>query len=177
MRWFLCILSIFILCASFADVAKAQVASSQSSSEEQPPLDVLDYVPEAYIAEATAFDRECKTNVMMKQNYDCACLSLKFLERRMDLGPTASNATVRDSIQGECIDRTEMAGHEYVDCLRGNAFMEPGTDPEAYCECYVDTYINLIEQYKPTLRIGRLTPLKSRAHITCRNPEFARQFY
>ncbi len=142
--------------------------------------DVFANVPDEYIKEAGDYHQACEKNTMLSMYHDCSCLSLRFLEKRIEFGPEAEYSKIDMSLEGECSDNVEAIGFEYEQCLRAPinlASQAKKDDPIGFCECYARTYIDLVKRYQPSLRSAKLTPLRTRASTTCRDPEFARKMY
>lgn len=139
--------------------------------------DVFANVPEEYIKEAGDYHQACEKNTVLAMYHDCSCLSLRFLEKRIELGSEAPFSQIDMALVGECRDDVEAIGHEYNQCLNGYAAAPKDRDPIEFCECYARTYIDLVIRYKPALRSAKLVPLRTRASTTCRDPEFARKIY
>lgn len=135
-------------------------------------------VPDVYIDEALLFEQQCETHHVMGQYYNCGCMAVSFLEKRMDLGPGASADSIIMHIGKGCIDATEAAGSEYLKCMANSHFYALGDrSPEAFCQCVANTYSKLFENIgkapSPKLKLG----LNSQAVMMCSNPAMAQRLY
>ncbi len=135
-----------------------------------PKQDKMDKVPDEYIEEANSFYDECAGNYFMGQYYNCECLSLAYLDERIDGGPTMEASRIKQNITNECRDAIGAAGPIYQKCLqRANRF-NYGTDPEIYCECVANTYVKTISRDAPSINSKSMVSYQSYAYNVCNNP-------
>ena len=127
--------------------------------------------------EAKAAYNNCKGNINTRAYYDCKCLAFEHLLERIEAGPDLGSSTISFRIQDRCRDATEAAGVEYDSCLREYATLPPGTDPQAFCNCYANTFSKMIDARAPMLQSKTIVPLKVRARVTCSDPALARKLY
>ena len=135
-----------------------------------PQQDKMDEVPDEYIEEATAFYDECSNHYTMRQYYNCECLSLAYLDERIDKGPIESSSAIKQRLESECRDAIGAAGPIYQKCLRKANGFNPGTDPEKYCECVANTYVKTISEDKPFIDSRSMVSYQVQAYGACDNP-------
>ena len=113
----------------------------------------------------------------MHQYYNCECLSLEYLKKRID-DPKATRNSIVLSINKMCADATIAAGHAYKQCLT-NASLTPGRDmpPEKYCQCYANTYAKLYENAGQAPGSNVFVELQTQAYVACQDPEMAKRLY
>jgi hypothetical protein len=134
-------------------------------------------IPDEYIEEAAAVQRECEGGYVLSQYFDCECRALKYLEQRVLLGATADPGLIEMNIKKECRDSTRAAGAEYNRCLINYADIDRNRNPEELCECFANTYSELMDRYKPSVLAKTMVDVRTRALQTCVNPAYARQKY
>ncbi|MEZ5814785.1 MAG: hypothetical protein R3E13_08760 [Alphaproteobacteria bacterium] len=140
---------------------------------EAPPRtqDAMDKVPDEYIAEAGAVYDECLASYTMSQYYNCECLSLAFLDARIENGPSVAASSLKQGLSHMCRDAVGAAGPVYQSCLdKANRF-SPGTDPEKYCECVANTYVKDISRNAPFLDSRSMVSHEVLAYTACDNPD------
>ena len=164
-------LSFLVVFSCFSAPAFAQPMQNQTPSAQEDPLDDI---PEEFIAEAAAYYRECTTNTTLQNFYDCKCMASTYLDFRIELGPSAAKSNILTRLMSECRDYTQITGQEYSECLLKTHKLPVGTDPEAYCECYVNTYISMLERRNPVIRSANLAPLKTRSAVSCQSQNLQR---
>lgn len=147
-----------------------------ATEEERQAVDFSD-VPDAYIKEAQKVYQTCTRHAVRPLYFDCKCFSMRFLEERMDKGNAPSTASLEFNLRNECRDSTGAAGQEYNNCLNSNSLMKPGTDPEAFCSCYGNTFSRLVDNAAPAIQSKSLNPFKVQARVTCNDPALANRLY
>lgn len=146
-------------------------AQEQPADDAQASQNPYDDIPDEFIAEAASYYNECATSYTQKNYYDCKCLASKYLDFRIEEGPTAPKSSILTRLTPECRDYTHITGQEYGECLRKTHNLPAGTDPEAYCACFVNTYISLLERSNPVIRSANLRPLKTRSAVACQTQQ------
>lgn len=125
-------------------------------------------VPYSYIVEAQNFHEECLADSRLFQFYDCKCLSVKFLDRRVEVGPGPGKKTIMLSLQGECKDGTYVAGMKYEECMNnGTVMFSPRKTPEEYCACLGNETARLYESRSVLPGTYSYIRLVSQAHLNC----------
>ncbi len=132
--------------------------------------DEMDEVPDEYLQEADAYFGKCSTDYVTKQYYNCACASSVLLRERILLGPTVPQTTIMGRVLGECFDAINTAGPIYDKCLRRVSHFKPGTDPEKYCECVANTYVEAMNLQKPSIKSETMVRYEVFANTRCMNP-------
>lgn len=159
-------LTVFFLCAfilsSFAqaqetlddlveaiDNPEGELIEPEENILETPPSfeEQLKDIPDEYLAEAENFKNQCREMAHMRQHYDCRCLAVKYLDKRIEVGPDVKGGIIAFEIAGECQDATEAAGIQYQRCMSSPTLMPQNVDLEAYCTCLGNTYARLYERY------------------------------
>jgi len=174
MRVFSNISVIFVLFVGLSLVCTTGSAHAQTpdpASALQAPQDEMDEIPDEYIKEANAFYDECSAEHKLHSYYNCECLSLAYLDKRIELGPTETQSGILSKIQKQCRDAVGAAGPAYTACLRKANMFQPGTDPEKYCECVANTYVESLNQFAPQIRSRSIVRYQTYAYTVCNNPE------
>lgn len=127
----------------------------------------LDDIPDEYLYEYGDVLKTCQGTKNMRLYYDCSCYAMRFLEIRVEEGPTTPRNRITFMMRGQCMDATEAAGREYNSCLGNIHILPAGTDPEKFCECYANKFVEYIEYYQPQLQSRPLTALRVRSHKEC----------
>ncbi|MCC6597192.1 MAG: hypothetical protein IT559_00135 [Alphaproteobacteria bacterium] len=169
------ILGLFLVQLGFVAGARAQQANDPLTTE-PPPLDMRT-VPEKYLTEAMAFNDRCAADRNMTQYYDCQCLSLAYLKKRVTEGPIPPGSSISLSVLGECRDATQAAGTIYNACLNRAASFQPGTDPEIYCTCVANSYVRLMDGLRPPINSRTMVRYQTQAMVSCNDPALARKLY
>lgn len=134
-------------------------------------------MPDEYIEEVSEVYNSCQGNFTKRMYYDCECFAFEFLQKRLDAEPYESTDALVFELRYMCRDATEAAGQEYNSCLTKTNNMKPGTDPEAFCECYANNFAIMINNAIPTLQSRTISPYKIRAWVMCNDPRMARNLY
>lgn len=134
-------------------------------------------LPDDYLQEYRKVLNDCRSTHIYNLYYDCGCYALRFLEKRVENGRGVPKQRIKSSLNEECRDATNAVGHEYNECLKTNTNMSAGTDPEELCACYANTYIRLVDSFKPRLQNRSLSQFKVRAKLQCKDPTAARRRY
>lgn len=176
MRFFsyiLLVLGILVLCGP----AQAQEHAPLPPADDVPlssPRDHMDDVPDAYIEEANAFYDECSASDLMSQYYNCECYSLAYLDKRIEMGPTVVRTSILSEIENECRDAVGAAGRAYMECLSKANMFKPGTDPEEYCECVANTYVDMMNTAAPRVSSRSIVRLQTYSYTACTNSQTGR---
>lgn len=155
-------LSLFLIGGVSALTAYAQTdiqAGAQTEDTEK--------IPEEYLQEANEVYSACANDYNESQYFNCECLSLSYLDERIRLGPTASSYEVRTNLGRQCFDAINAAGPTYDSCIRKANRLQPGTDPELYCECVANTYVRLLQGQKPRINSKSITYFRVEARKRC----------
>ena len=194
LKAFRCALSCFILglaalapvCAVAAEAQKPptnkqELEQTLKNAPQKPmpgKIDPYADLPEEYIQEAQNYFHLCETTGSMYLYYNCKCLASKFLDKRIELGPKASNTSIALKISNECADATQAAGYEYKQCIQHGPMMPPEIPLEEYCSCYANTYAKLYEQGSSGGPGSRTSVnFRTQAYIMCHKPEVAKKLY
>ncbi len=127
----------------------------------------MEEIPDEYIEEAQKFYDNCEADFNMNSNYDCQCLSVKYLDERIERGPDSAAGSVLLSIQKECPNTVGAAGFAYTECLRQGTMMSLYQPIEEYCECYANTFAKLYKNAKVTPGSQHFTALKTQTRLMC----------
>lgn len=157
----------FIALAGFpAAWAQDDATPAQTTS----PPDMYDGIPDEYLEAADEFYGQCASDEKYYYYYDCACLTVRYLDKKIEMGPAATDDYIMLQIQNECADSTYTTGVAYSKCLGNAALLPRDVFPPDYCECYANTYGKLFEQYNLAVTPRNLLALRSRAHSLCYDP-------
>ena len=158
----------FITSLTFPGLFFAQFSYAQDVTAPPPAQDSMDKVPDEYVEEAGQFYDMCSADTVRSQYFNCECLSLAYLDRRIEVGPTESASSIELSINKKCRDAVGAAGPVYQACLRRAYRFEPGTDPEKFCECVANGYVETMNQVQPEIDSRRMVQYQTQAYATCR---------
>lgn len=161
------------------DFAPSLLAPTPRQSEQNTSTsrDDLKDIPDEYIEEAIAFGRECSSDPQMQLYFDCRCMTVKYLDRRIELGKDAHFSAVRLGVGPQCADGTGIAGQLFEGCKGRYSQIPAGKDPEDFCSCYGNTYAKLYENYGRVLRSPQHVSFMAQARMACTNSENARRIY
>ena len=159
------------LCLAIGGIglSNSVLAQDRAPTSPAPPLhtDKMDNVPDEYIEEASAIYDECAGDHAIRQYYNCECRSLAYLDERIQQGPVAQPLLILQAIDEQCRDAVEAAGEVYLACLRKANRFEPGTDPEKYCECVANKYVEEINTFQPAINSQNIVRFQVRAYLGC----------
>jgi len=128
-------------------------------------------VTDAQLEEAQHFFNQCKTDKDLSKNYDCKCISANFLQKRIELGPTASEDLVFLEIQSTCPNVVETTGHAYSSCMTRAAprgLRDIGI--KDYCECIAREWSKAYERLNGQVDVSIKIAIQSKAQMHCLNP-------
>ena len=149
----------------FVCLLAAPFAHAQTDVEDE-----YDKIPDEYIEEADNYFDTCRQDYITSQYLNCACMSTTLLRERIARGPTVPQTTILLEINDECFDAINSAGPIYEKCLKNSYSFKPGTDPEKYCECVANTYVEAMNLQKPTIRSTNMVQYNVYANSKCRDP-------
>lgn len=139
--------------------------------------DDLKDIPDEYIEEALAFGDSCAVNRQMQLYFDCRCMAVKYLDRRIAAGPDAAPSSIQVGIGAECADGTGISGRMFESCRSNYASVPKGKDPEKFCACYGNTYAKLYENYGRPIRSRQHVSFMAQSRTACVDVRAARQLY
>ena len=143
---------------------------------EQSASDLSD-IPDEYIIEASQFGEYCRNDHTMPKYFDCRCMAVAYLDKRIERGPYVSASSIRNKITKECKDASGAAGDVYQHCLTDIENAPTHLDPEEYCSCYGNTYAETFERFNGLVTAKTDVALKARAKTICSDPLTAQQIY
>ena len=150
-----------------AQEIQSETPVAQEETEPQKKRDKMDDVPDEYIQEAVAYYEECESSHKINNYYNCECHSLAFLDERIKLGSSAPVSEIQQNINRQCRDAIGAAGPTYNECLRKANRFKAGTDPEKYCACVANTYVENVNRLAPGISSSSIVNFKTNAYITC----------
>lgn len=161
------------------DILKEDNSESTFNSNDPLPAFNNDYtdIPDEWIKEAQAFGKECAQSRIMPMYFDCRCMEVQYLDRRITLGPETDKSVLVQGIGPKCSDGTGISGHLYNNCKQYSLLLPADIDLEKFCSCYGNTYAKEYEQLNISLNSQQHIGLMSMARLTCRNPRAARFIY
>ncbi|MCB9978612.1 MAG: hypothetical protein H6862_03275 [Rhodospirillales bacterium] len=118
------------------------------------------------MADMQAFYGRCAQNTITATYYDCRCLAVKYLDKRLELGRYYSPEELMFQIQKECTNTTEIAGYSYGVCTKQLALMDRAENSEAYCECFANAFAKAY-QANPQLSSRYVQILQRNAYVKC----------
>lgn len=105
---------------------------------EQLPRDMQDEL----LAEMDQIHGICAANKSYSAYYDCDCIGVKFLDRRLMRGPQIGSTNLMFDVSKECVNSTSIAGHEFQRCLQRMHYLGDKMKERIYemCECASNKY-------------------------------------
>jgi hypothetical protein len=158
------LLAILLLCSP---AALAQTAAPN----------IYDKVPDEYLQEADQFHRQCLADAAMNLYYNCECMAVKYLDRRIEGGPDLTPSSISLSLQGECRDASQAAGAAYQRCTEAVSLLPEGMDPVQYCSCVANSFARYFENSTLAANSKNFTHLQAKAEVTCQDPKLGRRLY
>jgi hypothetical protein len=150
---------------------------AQALPQERKSITDLAEVPDAYIEEAFAFYDQCEGSIEYNRHYDCECLSVKYLDVRIEYGGGIGKGGILQEIEGECPDTTRAAGVQYNDCMSKASLLSVDMPIDKYCECVANEYGKIYERLKPEPNSRNFVAIKSEALKRCRDPRLEATLY
>lgn len=126
-----------------------------------PPKDV----PVAYLEEMDDVYRECEANNLFTLFYDCQCLSVKYLDKRIELGPWPTRDAIMVRINTQCANIPGIAGYTYGVC-ENRMMMRGRQDYKELCECFGRTVAGKYAR-QPALNSRYFQVLQRDAYLKC----------
>ncbi len=80
----------------------------------------------------------CASDGLQSRFYDCECLAVQYLDKRLEMGPEASNGKIMMQINKECANPVGVAGYSYGVCEERMILMNR-PDFKSVCECFANT--------------------------------------
>ncbi len=111
----------------------------------------------------------CENDKQMNSYYDCQCLSLKYLDTRIEKGPEISQSRIIRSLNAECPNTPAIAGQAYSRCIATGALRSNDTNIEEFCSCVGRTFVDLYTTNKIAPETNAFYKLTSTAMIMCSN--------
>lgn len=143
--------------------------NAQPSGQNAP--DKMDQLPDDYIEEVMKFYDTCTLDPVQSAYYNCECLTVAYLDERKKQGPLGTQSSIRTAIIDKCKDAVGAAGDVYDSCLSKSSRFEAGTDPEKYCECVANTYVETINNTGPRINSTTIVGYQTMAYSACSNPD------
>ena len=164
---------VFFSADSSAQTAESTPIASEPVAPTTAPKaqDKMDKVPDEYIIESMQVYDDCEEDYNLNRYYNCECFSLAFLDERIKQGPTANGSSLHLAISDQCRDAIGAAGPVYQSCLAKANRFEPGTDPEKYCECVANTFVETVNGRAPKISSLTITNFQTHAYSTCRKKQ------
>jgi hypothetical protein len=175
-RTLLTALTIFLSLSLFiaAGPAAAQIPGDEKTGN---VTEKAEDIPDKYIEEAYEFNNKCETDFVLSQYYNCDCLAVKYLDKRIETGPRTSAQSIMMSINKECKDAARAAGYYYQQCMENSQTMGTDVPTEDFCKCLGNTYAKLYEHYdfEPGSKV--FVNLQAQALVACRDPNAAKRLF
>ncbi|GJL85972.1 MAG: hypothetical protein DHS20C02_17470 [Micavibrio sp.] len=127
----------------------------------------LSEIPDEYIEEAHKFYENCNATYQMSMNYDCECLSTRFLDNRVEREEEVSADEILMYISTECPNTAGAAAHIYNACLTQGPLLPPNQKVEDFCECTANTFAKIYKDAGISAGSQQYTSLRSSAMLMC----------
>lgn len=137
-----------------------------------------------FVDEAMYYGIACNNDESLNNYYDCQCLSVKFLDKRLEFGPEASRERVARSLQSECKQGTNVAGLRYSECMATANMVKESNSEEAdsfadnffeehekFCSCFGNEYGKMFENHRGEVTAKHHRNYRSAAILRCQNPQ------
>lgn len=122
---------------------------------------------DAETAEARVIFENCQTQQVMRENFDCKCVGVNYLQGRILRGPLADKYQLERDSQKGCVDTAQVAGKHFDRCLSWAIGFR--NDYARFCSCYANAIARSMAE-KPTLtyasRDNMMTAALSQCNIT-----------
>lgn len=108
---------------------------------------------------------DCKKSSHTSKYFDCDCMGLEFLKRRINGARTETDFSILMKSQKACPNPTDLAGSTYIQCTSWAPISRP-YDYKEFCECFA-TEVAL--QFKKNATLNELTReyQMTEAHTKC----------
>ncbi|HBR70060.1 MAG TPA: hypothetical protein DEA55_11860 [Rhodospirillaceae bacterium] len=124
-------------------------------------------IPDEYLKEANDFYERCNASYDRSTNYDCECLSTKYLDMRIKEGPETPESQIMVRLATECPNVEGAAGHFYSQCVSQAALLPTNMTVEKFCTCVANTFAKLYKTAHITAGSQQYTSLQSSAMLMC----------
>lgn len=94
----------------------------------------------AFLQEMENFYGRCRNNSVTATYYDCRCLAVRYLDKRIELGRYYEPSELMNEIRGECANPAEIAGYSFGVCTKQMTLLDRTENAQAYCECFANAF-------------------------------------
>ena len=159
------------------DSIDALLGKPKKVEKKAAPSNDLSDIPDAYFAEAKAYNDQCRGTPHLNNYYDCDCMAARLLDQRIQRGPDVNQSSILLKLGGKCKNAANMAGSEYSKCMTSYFNLPKNIPAEEYCSCFANTYAKIFElsNAKPSAKLSMA--IHKRASLSCKNPELAKRLY
>ncbi len=134
-RFFICLLLFFFVCPVITTAVAQEVPSiGPRSAAPRTPT-------EAEIEEGRGIYATCTREQALRETYDCQCVAVNFLIKRVELGPKADRQNLFIDSRKTCVNIAAIAGKYYSRCMEWASGTR--SDYDAYCTCYANEYAKM----------------------------------
>ncbi|MEM7679534.1 MAG: hypothetical protein AAF182_00820 [Pseudomonadota bacterium] len=126
-------------------------------------------IPPEVLDEAMLYGVACQNDNTLNSYYSCDCLSVKFLDKRLEAGPEPSRKTIADAIQGECKDGTNLAGMQFQYCMTQGIPIPVMGDYEKFCACMGNEYAKLYENHQGKVGSRQHMSFRTASILNCQS--------
>ncbi len=155
---------------------RQESATLQQEQTERPALFggiPFDQIPEEYLEEMDKAYEECSSSNFHNKFLDCECWAMRFLEKRIEMGPEAHYLKVKLAIENTCPNPAGIAGYTFNQCAEWRRRRDH-LDYEDYCKCVANTVaLNFAET--PRLSSVALIELRKDAFLSCGYSDIERE--
>lgn len=95
--------------------------------------------------EAEKYYNTCTQSGNFSNYHDCRCLAVKYLDKRLELGPEVDEYTLTSKIQSECPNKPGIAGFSYQKCKQLFIYSRVA-NLEEFCVCFANKVADLYAQ-------------------------------
>jgi hypothetical protein len=144
----------------------------QEKPQKQKPLfEKYSDIPQEALDDMNDFHEYCNKDILVRQHYDCDCLSATYLDQRIKEGPIADRSVVMSKIMEQCVSVSAAAAYGYERCQGyGSMNYDGGMEPEEYCACVGNNYALLLKQSGYGLSGRMMRSFMTSATLRCQTP-------
>ncbi len=114
----------------------------------------------------------CEEKSDVNRYMTCDCLVSEYLEKRIELGPTASRFDILGELQGRCKNVSGTIEREHTLCIQESGFADTGGyELKPYCECYAHRWGKLFEEHTGKLDGRAKSQMRVDSKIYCHKAE------
>ncbi len=132
----------------------------------------LSEIPDVYLIEAENYRKHCQKRVLLRTYYNCECMAMEYLEKRIDVGPSMDESGIVMRLSNQCVDVTNAAGQMYKQCHDTSSLMGLRGDAERYCSCVGNNYAKIFKASNVKPSSQTFARIQSKAMRFCRAQQY-----